>query len=211
MRRFRSTHLLLSSVAAMALATPVSAAAQDAPAVEDDGPLSEIVVTAEKRGKNLQEVPIAISAVQSEELELRGLTEAKDLSAIAPNVAVAARPPTPPPRSFPSAVSPPPPTRPRASTARSGFMSMASTWRGLPPRSFGTQVVNAGKTIYTGAEVEARLAITDQFTADGSFGYVHKNVKQFPGADVTGRSATSPMSSPPDTRPTTPPTPGWLM
>lgn len=63
---------------------------------------------------------------------------------------------------------------------------MASTWRGLPPRSFGTQVINAGKTIYTGAEVEARLAITDQFTADGSFGYVHKNVKQFPGADVTG-------------------------
>ena len=88
MRRFRSSHLLLSGVAAMALAIPVSAAAQDAPAVEDDGPLSEIVVTAERRGQNLQEVPLAISAVQSEELELRGLTEAKDLSAIAPNVAV---------------------------------------------------------------------------------------------------------------------------
>jgi iron complex outermembrane receptor protein len=52
--------------------------------------------------------------------------------------------------------------------------------------SFGTQVVNAGKTIYTGFEIEGRFAITDAFTADGSLGYVHKNVKEFPGADITG-------------------------
>ena len=52
--------------------------------------------------------------------------------------------------------------------------------------SFGTQVVNAGKTIYTGAEVEARLAVTDALTADGSFGYVHKDVRRFPNADITG-------------------------
>ncbi len=88
MRRLSSSHLFMSSVAAVALAAPVSVAAQDAPADEDNGRLAEIVVTAEKRGQNLEEVPLAISAVQSEELELRGLTEAKDLSAIAPNVAV---------------------------------------------------------------------------------------------------------------------------
>ncbi|MXO74346.1 TonB-dependent receptor [Altererythrobacter aerius] len=52
--------------------------------------------------------------------------------------------------------------------------------------SFGTQVVNAGKTVYKGFEIEGRLAITDAFTADGSLGYVHKDVKEFPGADITG-------------------------
>ena len=85
---------LLAGAGLAALALPTAALAQDAPVAQDQaaddevGGLNEIVVTAEKRGQNLQEVPIAISAVQGEELELRGLTEAKDLSAIAPNVTV---------------------------------------------------------------------------------------------------------------------------
>ena len=81
---------LLRGAGLAALLAPTFAFAQDTapPADEDQGGLTEIVVTAEKRGQNLQEVPIAISAVQSEELELRGLSEAKDLSAIAPNVSV---------------------------------------------------------------------------------------------------------------------------
>lgn len=52
--------------------------------------------------------------------------------------------------------------------------------------SFGTQVVNAGKTIYMGVEVEAQLQLNDTFSFDGSFGYVDKNVKRFPGTDITG-------------------------
>ena len=84
---------LASGVGLIAITSAAPAFAQDQPtesqaAAEDTGALSEIVVTADKRTENLQEVPIAISAVQSEELELRGLSEAKDLSAIAPNVAV---------------------------------------------------------------------------------------------------------------------------
>ena len=81
---------LLCGAGLAALLAPTFAYAQNTAAVaeEEQGGLSEIVVTAEKRGQNLQEVPIAISAIQSEELELRGLTEAKDLSAIAPNVTV---------------------------------------------------------------------------------------------------------------------------
>ena len=85
---------LLAGAGLAALALPTAALAQDVPTAEDQpaeddaGGLNEIVVTADKRTENLQEVPIAISAVQSEELELRGLSEAKDLSAIAPNVSV---------------------------------------------------------------------------------------------------------------------------
>lgn len=58
--------------------------------------------------------------------------------------------------------------------------------------SVGTQTVNAGKTIYTGIELEGKFQITDNFSVDGSFGYVHKNSKEFPGTDIAGVSHFKP-------------------
>lgn len=52
--------------------------------------------------------------------------------------------------------------------------------------SFGTQVVNAGKTTYTGFEVEAQAKLTDNFSIDGNFGYIDIKIKEFPGADNSG-------------------------
>jgi iron complex outermembrane receptor protein len=52
--------------------------------------------------------------------------------------------------------------------------------------TFGTQVTNAGKFTYAGVEVEGRLAITENFSLDGSFGYVDVTPKDFPGVDTTG-------------------------
>lgn len=75
---------LLGSVSIAGLSVP--ALAQDAD--QNDGGLEEIVVTANKREENLQQAPLSISAVGSEQLELRGLSEVKDLSAIAPNVSI---------------------------------------------------------------------------------------------------------------------------
>ncbi|MBK8630829.1 MAG: TonB-dependent receptor [Sphingomonadales bacterium] len=76
---------LLLGTSLIAIATP--AWAQSEP--QDEGSsLGEILVTANKREENLQQAPLAISAVSSEALEFRGLSEAKDLSAIAPNVSV---------------------------------------------------------------------------------------------------------------------------
>ncbi len=77
---------LMLSVSAFGLAAP--AAAQEAAAQQDGGVLEDIVVTAQKRGENLQKTPIAISAVTAKDLDLKQLTEIKDLSAIAPNVSV---------------------------------------------------------------------------------------------------------------------------
>lgn len=50
--------------------------------------IADIVVTAQKRGENLHRMPVAISAFTAEQLDLQGISETKDLSAIAPNVAV---------------------------------------------------------------------------------------------------------------------------
>jgi iron complex outermembrane receptor protein len=79
-------HVVMTTVAAMSLATP--AFAQSETDASGENSLGEIVVTANKRSENLQKAPIAISAVSSAQLELQGLSETKDLSAIAPNVSI---------------------------------------------------------------------------------------------------------------------------
>lgn len=78
-----------ASLAALALglaATP--AFAQDAaPAAdEDQGGIAEIVVTAQKRAQNVQDVPIAISAFGGDALQERSVTSVSSLSGLAPNV-----------------------------------------------------------------------------------------------------------------------------
>ena len=52
--------------------------------------------------------------------------------------------------------------------------------------TFGTQVINAGKTIYVGFEAEGQVRVTENLALDGSIGYVHKDPKQFPGVDIAG-------------------------
>lgn len=75
--------LLTGASIAFALASP--AFAQDA-ANEDQGGIAEIVVTAQKRAENVQDVPIAISAFTAEALSERSVTSVASLSNIAPNV-----------------------------------------------------------------------------------------------------------------------------
>ena len=70
--------LVGSSLAAIAM--PV--AAQDGGDTEN-GAIAEIVVTAQKREQNLQEVPIAISAIGAEKLEQLQVTDSRDLSGLA--------------------------------------------------------------------------------------------------------------------------------
>lgn len=66
-----------------------SASAQTAPAeTEDSAGLSEIVVTAQKRSENLQDVPIAISAVGGDRVDALHATRLSDLTGVAPNFSV---------------------------------------------------------------------------------------------------------------------------
>src|ERR1700727_545920 len=69
----------LAVAAALCISSGVKAAAPtDA--------LAEIVVTAEKRSENLQNVPIAITAFTGEAMQSRGITDLHGLSNLTPNV-----------------------------------------------------------------------------------------------------------------------------
>lgn len=78
--------LLLTTSALSLISTP--ALAQQVAAEQtsrDDGPV-EIIVTAQKRAENLQDVPIAVSAFSTDTLQKRGLNGGADLQIAVPNV-----------------------------------------------------------------------------------------------------------------------------
>ncbi len=81
---FRRAALASASLTAFVTAP---AFAQDA-AAEDEGGLSEIVVTAQKREQNIQDVPAAISAFSAQDLALRGVNETSDLMGTLPNLQI---------------------------------------------------------------------------------------------------------------------------
>lgn len=82
---------LLSGVMISALATG-TAGAQQAPGetaqTGDEGHLTEIVVTAQKRAQNLQDVPIAIQAFTGDQLKKAGVSQLTDVTRITPNLNV---------------------------------------------------------------------------------------------------------------------------
>ena len=55
------------------------------PSTTDSSVLQEVIVTAQFREENLQDTPIAITAVSGEQLEQQGLASVKDLGLIIPN------------------------------------------------------------------------------------------------------------------------------
>lgn len=74
---------LIASVSATALCAP--ALAQDS---DGDRRLGTVTVTAQKQVTNLQQTPIAITALSEEVLELQGVVDITDISGFAPNVTV---------------------------------------------------------------------------------------------------------------------------
>lgn len=89
MKIYGSASLL--AVAVAGLSSP--AFAQETPAEEAGGSqqqvgLSDIIVTATKRSENLQNVPVAVSAISSESLQAKGVFETSDLNNTMPNFQV---------------------------------------------------------------------------------------------------------------------------
>jgi iron complex outermembrane receptor protein len=80
-----SVSLLSLTLAGAAMAQSAPAETQAPPAEEQTGGIDDIVVTATKFATNVQDTPIAITAVSSETLETRGLSNTADLGNIVPN------------------------------------------------------------------------------------------------------------------------------
>ena len=85
--------LLLSSSLVAMLATPAYAQVegsteQNAPDDSSDYGLNVIVVTAQKRSQNLQDVPLAVSALAGDELTSRGVSETSDLQGFVPSLQI---------------------------------------------------------------------------------------------------------------------------
>lgn len=98
---FSARNLATTSFAAIALATlgVAPAAAQeipnstlDAAASSDDGrALNDIVVTAQRRSQRLQEIPLALTALNEEVMARTPINNVMDLQTVAPNVNISMR------------------------------------------------------------------------------------------------------------------------
>lgn len=80
----RSHHLLL--VASCWLVSTAALAADSA--TGEEGLLEEVIVTAQMRAQDIQDVPIAITVIKPAELARAGFTDANDLGKIAPSAMI---------------------------------------------------------------------------------------------------------------------------
>lgn len=78
------SRLLVGSCLAL-LATPLSAQETED---SSGNTIQEIIVTAQKREQNLQDVPLAISVIGAQKIEQLQINDARDLTGLAPNVTV---------------------------------------------------------------------------------------------------------------------------
>ena len=79
--------IAVTTASVLSLALASAAVAQDAPSkpAADEKASDEIIITATRQATNLQETPIAITAVTSEALENRGITNIGELTSQVPN------------------------------------------------------------------------------------------------------------------------------
>ena len=83
---FKQRHLITVSAVSMALALAGNAHAQQTAAEDSEVGLGEIIVTAQKRSENVQNVPIAIAAFSGEAIKERGISDVSALGNITPSV-----------------------------------------------------------------------------------------------------------------------------
>ena len=91
MRPFKQFRSAVVAACAVPIATSMafivgapSALAQEG----DDAPLEEIVVTSRYREENLQETPIAISAISGDDIEVRGMVNGYEVAYVVPNASL---------------------------------------------------------------------------------------------------------------------------
>jgi iron complex outermembrane receptor protein len=73
-------HVLLASVCALALSTASAALAQTVPPTSEAFAIDEVVVTAQKRSENLQDVPLTLSVFGAKEIEQARIVQVQDVA-----------------------------------------------------------------------------------------------------------------------------------
>jgi len=81
----RASVLAVSGFAVMA-SMPASAQDEDAADARSSSQVQQIIVTAEKRSENLQDVPIAVQAYTADQLQNSGVSKLTDVMQLAPNL-----------------------------------------------------------------------------------------------------------------------------
>src|SRR6202049_573485 len=71
-----------------AIASGSSSAQQAAPPAANQPALTEIIVTAQKREQNLQDVPISVISMSAQQLQDAGVTDIKNLTVLTPGLTV---------------------------------------------------------------------------------------------------------------------------
>ncbi|OCC23544.1 hypothetical protein MB02_10210 [Croceicoccus estronivorus] len=89
MKTHRRVLLLAASILPFMSATPVIAQETTDTAVRDGAAIQDIVVTARRREESLQDVPVAITALGSDEIRQRNIQTASDLQRIVPSLTIA--------------------------------------------------------------------------------------------------------------------------
>jgi iron complex outermembrane receptor protein len=82
----RRSALLFSSVSALVLATAAPAVAQTAAADQEASRIEDIVVTAQRREQNIQDVPLAVTAFTDTQLEIAIVEDTTDLVRVTPSL-----------------------------------------------------------------------------------------------------------------------------
>ena len=82
----KSSHILRAMVSVSALASPMLLSPAYAQQAESESYIGEIVVTAQKRSENIQDVPIAITALDGAMMEDRGVNNPQALQYVTPGL-----------------------------------------------------------------------------------------------------------------------------
>ncbi len=86
----KSLALLCATCAIYAFSSPVHA--QDGAAVDENGGIQDIIVTAQKKNERLQDVPVSVQVMASEAFAKRNLTDLSVVAQIIPSVNVSVNP-----------------------------------------------------------------------------------------------------------------------
>jgi iron complex outermembrane receptor protein len=77
---------VLAAVPTLAMAQAGQPAPQGSAEATSDTALGDIIVTAQKRAENLQNVPVAVTAISGDDLQARGISDVQALARLVPNV-----------------------------------------------------------------------------------------------------------------------------